>query len=372
MRLSAVAGCLLAVVLAVLTDAGTAQAATVSPGTGPVPGMVAHPIGRVHLEEFEWFNLLQVVDASNHLVRTIKVAGNPTISKPDVCTTVGRIRVNDDYTYQWKLNYFTRLCAGRGLGTHAIPVSARTGVPDMNVADLGKPPLRGAPLSHGCLRMTTADAEYVYSSFSRGVPIYFVKTPWRPIAPEAPAAVRTSAGAGSLTVAWLPAVPRGAAVTSYLVTVVPGGPSYTVAATATSLVIPGLAPGVPVQVSVAARSSVGWSAAAVSPSTTPYGLPGAPVGLRIVRAGVGRLFVEWDGALTNGAAITSYQLSIDAEPVRVLPGSATFLLLTDLPSTTSMHVGLLAVNVVGSGPSATADLAAHDALRWPAGEPSRS
>lgn len=55
---------------------------------------VAHPIGRVHLEEFEWVNLLQVVDASNRIVRTINVAGNPTISKPDVCYATGRIRVN--------------------------------------------------------------------------------------------------------------------------------------------------------------------------------------------------------------------------------------------------------------------------------------
>ena len=39
-------------------------------------------------------NLLQVVDASNRIVRTIKVAGNPTISKPDVCYATGRIRVN--------------------------------------------------------------------------------------------------------------------------------------------------------------------------------------------------------------------------------------------------------------------------------------
>ena len=35
---------------------------------------------------------------------------------------------------------------------------------DMSVADLGKPPFRGGPLSHGCLRMAAVDAEYIYDN----------------------------------------------------------------------------------------------------------------------------------------------------------------------------------------------------------------
>jgi hypothetical protein len=157
----------------------TATAAPGRPSTTPgTPGTVARPVGRVHLEVFEWFNVLQVVDTSEHIVRTIRISGNPEVPKPDECTTQGRIRLNWDYTYQWQLNYFTRLCAGRGIGTHAIPVDGRTGAESMDATDLGRPPGHGAPLSHGCLRMSTADAEYVYDNFADGVPVYFVRTPW--------------------------------------------------------------------------------------------------------------------------------------------------------------------------------------------------
>lgn len=271
-RAAVAAVAVLAASLAGLTLASTQAQAATSPGAAP--GTVAHPIGRVHLEEFEWFNLLQVVDASNRIVRTIKVAGNPTISKPDVCYTAGRIRVNYDYTYQWRLNYFTRLCPGRGLGTHAIPLGRTSGLPDMSAADLGKPPYRGAPLSHGCLRMTTADAEYVYDNFSGGTPIYFVRTPWRPLAPGAPEVVRATPGPASLTVTWSGADLRGVAVSSYAITV--AGHSYAAVATARSIVVSGLPAGAPLRVSVVAHSSLGSSAAGVSPAVAPYGLSGVP------------------------------------------------------------------------------------------------
>ena len=146
-------------------------------GTVGTPGTVARPVGRVHLEVFEWFNLLRVVDASERIVRTIKISGNPEVPKPDECVTRGRTRLNWDYTYQWRLDYFTRLCEGRGIGTHAIPVDRRTGALSMDPADLGRPPEAGGPVSHGCLRMSTADAEYVYDNFADGVPVYFVRTP---------------------------------------------------------------------------------------------------------------------------------------------------------------------------------------------------
>jgi Fibronectin type III domain len=348
----------------VATVAGqSAQAATL----GPVPGDVAHPIGRVHLESFEWFNVLDVVDAHNRIVRVIKVADNPLISKPDMCITDGRIRVDYDYTYEWKLNYFTRMCAGRGIGTHAIPLSVKNGLPDMNAADLGKPPLRGAPLSHGCMRMSTADAEYIYDYYSRGVPIYFVKTPWRPLPPAPSAAVRATALAGGLSVSWLPAAPQGAPVTSYTVTVTPGGVSVSLPPTTTSLVVSGLAAGVPVQVRVVARSAAGTSAAAVSAVTVPFGPPGAPAALHALRAMVGstgHVQLSWDPAPANGAPLTSYVLVVDGAAPVTLAGDAVSYLLPPVPYGATEHFTLQAVNGSGAGPVAAADLALTRTARW--------
>ncbi len=356
---------LLTASVALLTVAGVpaAQAASL----GPVPGMVAHPIGRVHLESYEWFNILDVVDAHNRIVRVIKVADNPLISKPDECTTAGRIRVDYDYTYEWKLNYFTRMCAGRGIGTHAIPLSVKNGAPDMNAADLGKPPLRGAPLSHGCMRMSTADAEYIYDYFSSGVPIYFVKTPWRPLPPAPSALVRATPLLGGLSISWVPAAPQGAAVTSYTVSVTPGPAPVKVAATTTSLAVNGLTAGVPVQVRVVASSAAGTSAAAISAVAVPYGPPGAALdvhGERAMVGSTGHVFLVWQPAPSNGAALTSYLVTVGAQPPVTVAGSATFLLLPPLPLGSTEHFTVQAVNVAGTGPVVSADLPLTRSPRW--------
>ena len=220
---------------------------------------MARPISRLHLESFEWFNILQVVDADNRIIRTIKIAGNPLIPKPDVCWTSGRIRVNWDYSLTWRLNYFTRLCAGRGMGTHDVPINRYSGRRSMSAADLGKAPFHGGPLSHGCLRMAAVDAKYVYDHLSNHVPVYFVRTPWRKAGPTPPSgvAVHASATDHQVSFSWAAPVLHGSALTGFVVTLSPGGVRQTLPATAR------------------ARPSPPWSTArGTRPRSSPPARPG--------------------------------------------------------------------------------------------------
>ncbi len=350
-----VAGLLTAGVGAVSVVAAPAAQAS----AGPVPGMVAHPIDRVHLEVYEWFNILQVVDGSNRIVRTIKIAGNPTIPKPDLCYTAGGIRVNWDVTLTWQLNWFTRMCSGRGMGTHDIPINRYTGRRSMNAADLGKPPFRGGPLSHGCLRMAAIDAEYIYEHYSNGVPVYFVKTPWRPagpLPPVAPATVLGHPGQGSLSVAWSAAPTRGAAVTAYVVTLWPGALTLTLPATARSAAFTGLVNGTAYYARVAAVSALGSSApSAWSAAIVPFGPPGGVARLVAVRGPGDFAYVSWQAAPGNGAAVTSYRVSVDGQPpVALAPPIGPFV-LRGVPAGQPLHLEVVAVNAAGPGPVVTFD-----------------
>jgi hypothetical protein len=312
----------LAVVVSGAVGVGAAPAAAAA---GPVPGQVAHPIGRVHLEDYEWFNILQVVDASNRVTRIIKIAGNPLIAKPPVCTTAGRIRTNWDYTLTWRLDYFTRMCASRGVGTHDIPVNRYSGRRSMNAADLGKPPFHGGPLSHGCLRMARADAIYVYDNLSDGVPVYFVETPYRPYTlrpttgpPSPSSTVRGWARDGALLVTWSAAVPHGAAVTSYVVTLAPGGRRVVVGGGVLSTLVSGLTNGVGYSAQVVATSARGSSAPSrASVAVVPYGRPGPPGALVAKGGRNGSVALDWTPAAANGSPVT-YRLAVSGGPTLTL------------------------------------------------------
>ncbi len=352
--------------LAGLLTAGASVAAVVpavpagASTLGPVPGTVAHPISRLHLENFEWFNILQVVDAQNRVTRTIKIAGNPLIPKPSVCYTGGRMRVNWDYSLTWQLNYFTRLCADRGMGAHDIPINRYSGRRSMSAADLGKAPFHGGPLSHGCLRMAAADAKYIYDYLSNAVPIYFVKTPWRvagPRPPSAAAPVRAVPGDHRLAVSWTAPALHGAAVTGFVVTLLPGGARATVSSSGRSATFTGLTNGVRYSASVVATSAAGSSVPALSPAAVPYGLPGAALSVRAVRGAAGRVYVSWGAAGANGATVSSYLVSVNGLPaVRVMP-SPTQTAVGSVPSGTPLHVEVAAVNAAGVGPPGVFDQA---------------
>jgi hypothetical protein len=336
----------------VTAGASVVAAPAAQAALGPVPGTVARPISRLHLENFEWFNVLQVVDANNRIVRTIKIAGNPTIPKPDVCYTDGRIRVNWDYSLTWRLNYFTRLCSGRGMGTHDIPINRYSGRRSMNAADLGKPPFHGGPLSHGCLRMAAVDAKYVYDHLSNHVPIYFVKTPWRRAGPMPPSGVlstRATAGDHTASFSWSAPVLRGSALTGFVVTLSPGGVRQTLPPTARSATFTGLTNGTRYAASVVPTSAAGAGPPVSTPGVVPFGVPGTVATVTAVHGPTGVVLVSWTPAAPNGAAVSSYLVSVDGLPaVRVLPFPAQTV-VHGVPDGVPLHVEVAAVNAAGPG-----------------------
>ena len=346
--------------------AALAAPAVAGAPAGPVPGDVAHPIGQVHLEDYEWFNILQVVDASNRVVRTIKIAGNPLIPKPPLCHTAGRARVTLDYTLTWELNWFTRLCSGRGMGTHDIPINRFTGARSMNAADLGKPPFHGGPLSHGCLRMAAVDARYVYDHLSYGVPVYFVETSYRPYGPRppsAPALVHAAAGNHAVRVTWTQAAMHGALVSAYQVTLSPGGRRATVSGSVTAVTFTGLSAGVRYAPHVRAMSARGASPWRAGTAAAPYAPPGAPVGLRGEVGSNGVVYLVWSPAAANGSPVR-YEVRVAGLPPVTVTRGPRPTAVTGLPTSAPLHLELLAVNAAGAGPPAALDLPAR-----PSGQP---
>ncbi len=170
-------GALLAATL-VLAPTAPAQAAVCKPkvgsliceetGTGAKP-----PPGPKWVVKYRvWTNHIKIFK-NGVLVRDAKVAGNPYLSPqlPRTCYVAQKLRVNWDKTLVWRLDYFTRLCAGRGVGTHAIPINRDSGRMSMNPADLGKTPGAGSPISHGCARMLEKDAKWIYDHVPLGTKV---------------------------------------------------------------------------------------------------------------------------------------------------------------------------------------------------------
>lgn len=165
-----------------LTPASPAQAGVCPPGTSgslvctatghgakPPP---APPAAKWLVKYKVWSNHIKIYK-NGDLVRNVPVAGNPYLSPrlPSTCTIAQKLRVNWDKTEVWRLDYFTRLCAGRGVGTHAIPINRYDGRQSMNAADLGKTPGVGSPLSHGCARMRLKDAKWIFNHVPIGTKV---------------------------------------------------------------------------------------------------------------------------------------------------------------------------------------------------------
>jgi hypothetical protein len=119
-----------------------------------------------------WSNHIKVYK-NGTLVRDVPVAGNPYLSPhlPSTCHLAQKLRVNWDTTRVWRLDYFTRLCAGRGVGAHAIPINRYDGRQSMSASDLGKTPGAGSPISHGCARMRASDAKWIYDNVPLGTTV---------------------------------------------------------------------------------------------------------------------------------------------------------------------------------------------------------
>ncbi len=137
------------------------------------PVKVKHKVNQLHLEVHQAKNQVLVVDRYNRVLRQVPIAGNPAIPKPAVSYIPYRTPMSLDYDLEWKLPWFVSMIAGRGVGTHGIPRNVDDGRPSMSIADLGKTPGAGAPVSHGCLRMHDRNARWIYQNVPNGTPVHW-------------------------------------------------------------------------------------------------------------------------------------------------------------------------------------------------------
>jgi len=129
--------------------------------------------------------------------------------------------------------------------------------------------------------------------------------------PSAPSSVYAVRGNGQAEVTFsAPTSNGGSAITSYAVTVEPGGRTLT--CTSSPCLVAGLTNGTSYTFQVAATNSVGTGAAATTSAVTPATAPGAPTNLT-TSVGDGSTTVSWSApSSTGGAPITSY--TVTAEP----------------------------------------------------------
>ncbi len=183
--------------------------------------------------------------------------------------------------------------------------------------------------------------------------------------PDQPAPPQATFGDGQITLAWTAPANRGSAIDHYEVEVSPqqGAVSFT---GATSVVVTGLTNGASYTFRVRAvnRSNQTSDWSAFSAPQTPAGVPGrpdAPVA-NPVNDGIGQqMNVTWSEPLTNGAPISTYQLT-------VLRGGSAVQTLTvdggqrqatvDVTNGLTYTYTLVAVNKAGPSPASAASAAA--------------
>lgn len=189
-----------------------------------------------------------------------------------------------------------------------------------------------------------------------------------------PAAVKSpkaTTDGTSLTVTWTALTGPAAGTTEalrYVVQVRPkglgddwsGAQTITTTAAATSSLITGLASATAYEVRVSALNSEGqgpWSP--VVSATTASAPSAAPSSLRVTQA-IGSLTISWrapTGSGTGGSPITGYVLRYrtgNGAWSQVTLGSTTSHTLNGLAGNTQYAIEVAAVNVIGTGPAATA------------------
>lgn len=154
------------------TAGSTAVGSTATIPTPPRPRRVAVGFVRVVLDE----QRVYVYSRSRRLIATM-----PVSTGTDDSTPVGSFRVfskSKDTYYapnpRERMRWMTRFTVGRqggNIGFHGIPyrVTKSGEVPF-------ETPLGRAPSSHGCVRMSVADARWIFENLSMGSTVSVVRT----------------------------------------------------------------------------------------------------------------------------------------------------------------------------------------------------
>lgn len=175
--------------------------------------------------------------------------------------------------------------------------------------------------------------------------------------PGAPSITGLSPSDTSVTANWsAPSSIGSSAITSYVVTVSPGGQSCTWTVGPLSCTITGLTNGTSYKATVRAVSAVGPGlASANSVSFVPYKAPSAPSIVSIAPAD-GEITVTWSAADNNGSAITRYD--VEAQPGGnscSTTGTGTSCTISPLNNGTPYSISVYATNDAGGGEVSTSE-----------------
>jgi len=175
--------------------------------------------------------------------------------------------------------------------------------------------------------------------------------------PSAPSVSGISPIDGAVTVGWSsPSSPGSSAVTSYVVTVSPGGSTCTWTVGPLNCTITGLTNGNTYRATVRAHSAVGPGLlSANSAAFVPYKAPSAPPIVSLAPSD-GQITVTWSAATNNGSAITRYD--VEAQPGGnscSTTGTGTSCTISPLTNGTAYSVSVYATNAAGGGEVSTSD-----------------
>jgi hypothetical protein len=166
--------------------------------------------------------------------------------------------------------------------------------------------------------------------------------------PDAPTNVTAAPGDGQATVDFVPPYANGSSIRSYMVTVSPGGATFT--STGGPIKITGLSNGTSYSFTVTATNGVGTGPPSKpSNAVTPTGVPDAPANVSAT-AGSGQATVSFTATSNNGSAITSYTVTASPGGKTAVATSASPITITGLGHGRSYTFTVTATNGVGTGP----------------------
>ena len=175
--------------------------------------------------------------------------------------------------------------------------------------------------------------------------------------PSAPNITGLSPSDGAVTVNWsAPSSVGSSPLTSYVVTVTPGGSTCTWNVGPLTCRVVGLTNGTTYRATVRAISAVGPGlASANSASFVPYKEPGSP-SIVSISPGDSEITVNWSAAANNGSAITRYDVEVQPGGNSCsTSGTGRSCTISPLTNGTAYSVSVYATNDAGGGEVATSE-----------------
>jgi Fibronectin type III domain/Carboxypeptidase regulatory-like domain/Calx-beta domain len=177
--------------------------------------------------------------------------------------------------------------------------------------------------------------------------------------PDAPVLLTAQRGASSITLTWTPPISNGGApiqrfTASCTPTLSGTSRSATASATATSVVVTGLANGASYRCSVLARNSVGNGPVSNTLEATPADLPGSPTSQGIRAGNRSAVLTFGAPANTGGLPITSYTVTCtpsaaSGRPVVTASGQTSPITINTLTNGTTYSCAVTATTEAGTG-----------------------